>query len=277
MTKTSLTGPIDVVRGVTGRDLSLFDEVFLTKTLEKRLAATSAATSAAYVERLRQDAVEAEELCAALTVNYSEFFRDPLACALLEQVVLPDLIQRLERSARKEIRIWSAACAAGQEAYSIAILLEDLAAARECPVPYRIFATDISAAELAHARRGVYDEAEVRHVRLGQLERHLSRRGQSYTVAPALHEHVDFSSYDLLDGRSTCVPASIFGDFDIVFCCNVLFYYRPDVRRVILDKVRSCLSPRGYLVTGEAERAIVQAAGGFGAVAPPVAVFRKAR
>jgi chemotaxis protein methyltransferase CheR len=130
---------------------------------------------------------------------------------------------------------------------------------------------------LALARRGVYDEEAVRSVRLRQLGRHFSRRGRSYTVAPALRERVDFSAYDLHDEQSTCAPASIFGDFDIVLCCNVLFYYRLDVRGSILAKVRRSLSPRGYLVTGEAERAIVQAAGGFGAVAPPAAMFRKSR
>ena len=276
MTSASLREVIDVMRSAHDRDLSLFDERFLAKTLERRVAATSAGAPGDYAARLAGDAAEAQALCGTLNVGYSEFFRDPLTFALLEQVILPGLVQERESSGRGEIRIWSAACAAGEEAYSVAILLEDLAAERELPVAYRIFASDVSATAVEAARRGVFDEDAVRNVRLGHLARHFSRHGRSYTVAPELRERVDFSTYDLLDAHSTCVPASIFGDFDIALCANVLFYYRADVRRTIVAKIRHCLAPRGYLVTGDAERAIVQAAGGFGAVAPPAALFRKA-
>jgi chemotaxis methyl-accepting protein methylase len=265
------------MRSAHDRDLSLFDETFLAKVLDKRLTATSAGTPGAYAALLADDAAEAQALCGALNIGYSEFFRDPLTFALLEQMVLPSLIQERESSGRGEIRIWSAACAAGEEAYSVAILLETLGAACEHPVPYRIFATDVSETAMERARRGVYDEDAVRNVRLGHLDRHFSRSGRSYVVSPALRERVDFSTYDLLDAHSTCVPASIFGDFDIVFCANVLFYYGADVRRNIVAKAWHSLAPRGYLVTGEAERTLVQAAGGFGAVAPPAALFRKRR
>jgi chemotaxis protein methyltransferase CheR len=183
-------------------------------------------------------------------------------------------VEGRERFGGGEIRIWSAACAAGQEAYSVAILLEDMAAERGKPIPFRIIATDVSDAQLAIARKGVYDDDAVRNVRLRHLRRYFSEQGKAYVIAPGLRDRVDFSSYDLLDERSSSPPASIYGDFDIVLCCNLLFYYRPSVRRLILERVRRGLSPNGYLVTGEAERAIVQDAGGFRAMTPPTAVFR---
>ena len=268
MTQAYVNKVIAVMRDAHGRDLSSFDEGFLATSLDKRTAAVGV-TAEVYAESLGDQADEAQTFFSSLNIGYTGFFRDPLAFAVLERVVLPALAQERERSGRGELRIWSAACSSGEEAWSIAALLEDLAAAMEDPLPYRVFATDASEAEIEVARRGVYDRDAVGNIRLGHLDRWFVRHGRSYSVAPALRAHVDFSTYDLLDERSTCVPASIFGDFDIVVLCNVLFYYRPAVRRFMLEKVGRCLSPRGYLMTGEAERTIVERAGGFAAVALP--------
>jgi chemotaxis methyl-accepting protein methylase len=94
-------------------------------------------------------------------------------------------------------------------------------------------------------------------------------------VIPALKDRVSFSVYDLLDERSSCPPASIYGEFDLAFCSNLLFYYRPDIRRSILNQLELCLTPDGYLVTDEAEREIVARHKGFRAVVPGATVFRK--
>jgi chemotaxis methyl-accepting protein methylase len=86
---------------------------------------------------------------------------------------------------------------------------------------------------------------------------------------------VDFSIYDLLDEHSSCPQASLFGDFDLIFCCNVLFYYRADIRQRILAKISRALAPGGYLVTDEVERECVANHHSLYAVAPPAAVFKK--
>lgn len=267
-----------VIGRTCGRDISLYDGAFLAKSLEKRVAATGSGGAAAYFDRLAGDPVEAEAFCRSLTITYSEFFRNPLAFALLETLILPGLSQEKGRSGRPEIRVWSAGCAGGQEAYSVAILLDELAARRGgAAVNRRIFASDIVAVELDAARQGVYTTAPLQNVRLRHLNTYFAKHGESYIVIPRLREQVDFSLYDLLDGRSTCPPASIYGDFDLVFCSNVLIYYRPDVRQALLDKFQCCLAPDGYLVTGEAERGIVEQAGGFAMVAPPATVFQRIR
>jgi len=259
------------------RDLSQFDEAFLRKSLDKRLSALSLDTAEAYLARLAEDSAEAPAFSGTLNISYSEFFRNSLNWALLEHAVLPGLVERMPSSGRAEIRIWSAACAAGQEAYSIALLIDELASSGSRPIPCRIFATDIVESELAAARRGVYGAASVQNVRVKHLDAYFTRAGDTYTVMPRLREQIDFSMYDLLDGRSTCPPASIFGDFGIIMCSNVLLYYRPDVRKSILSKVRSSLAPGGYLVTGEAERGIVEWAGGFVPIDAAGSVFRAAR
>ena len=268
---------VKLIRKALGRDIYLFDENFLAKSLEKRLAVTSTETLTAYIECLGHDPVEMEAFYRSLRITYSEFFRNPLAFALLEQLILPGLVEEKARNSRGELRVWSAGCAAGQEAWSVAILLDEMAAARERAVPFRIFATDVSEADLALARRGVYSAEAVGNVRSRHLHECFSRQDESFAIARRIRERVDFSAHDLLDESTTCPPASIYGHFDLVLCCNVLLYYRPETQRFILNNLRRCLVTGGYLMSGETERHIVENAGGFRAVTPPASVFQRIR
>jgi chemotaxis methyl-accepting protein methylase len=270
-----LAAVITVMGEIHGRDLSVFNESFRAKSLEKRQQAAACANSATYLQRLAQDAAEAEAFHRSLRVVYSEFFRNPLAFALLEQVILTSLIEGKSRSRGEEIRIWSAGCAAGQEAWSVAMLLDELATAGARPVPHRIFATDLSAGDLDLARRGVYSAAAVDSVRLRHLNSCFSRQGETYAIAARLRDRVDFSLYDLLDSTTTSPPACIYGNFDLVLCSNVLLYYRPEILRLILNKLRRSLAPGGYLITGETERQMVGSVDGFRAVAAHASVFRR--
>jgi chemotaxis protein methyltransferase CheR len=267
-----LDGIIALMREAHGHDLALFDDAFLAKSLQRRLASAGLAGWPAYLDRLAQDGAEAQVLFASLNIGYSEFFRDPLAFAWLEQVILPGLMQQ---SGPAGLRVWSAGCAAGQEAGSIAILLDEQNAERGQPLPFRIFATDRVEAVLAEAREGIYDAASVQQLRLKHLHKYFTVAGDAYRISPALKAHVDFSVCDLLAEGSSSPVAAIYGDFDLVFCCNLLFYYRPEVRQRILDKIVRALRPGGYCVTGEAEREIVARQTGLYAVAPPAAVFQK--
>ncbi len=258
-----------------GMDVACYDETFLGKSLDKRVAFVASPSVEIYLDWLAGNRAEAIDFFASLDICYSEFFRNPLAFVLLEQMILPGLINELGKSGRTELRIWSAGCAAGQEPYSLAILLEDLAVARGAAIPFRIFATDGSETALAAACRGVYEEATVQNVCLRRIHSYFSRQGESYVFDPRIKARIDFSVYDLLDPHSVSPPTGIYGDFDLVFCSNLLFYYKLEVRCLILNKIRRSLSENGYFITGEAEKTIVEQAGGFRAVVPPAAVFRK--
>ncbi|MEI7836748.1 MAG: protein-glutamate O-methyltransferase CheR [Planctomycetota bacterium] len=258
-----------------GLDVSPFEESFLAKSCQQRMEILGIPTVAAYHAYLAGSGEEAQALFQGLRVAHSEFFRNPLGFALLEQVVLPGLARARKADGGGKIRIWSAACAAGQEAYSLAILMNELVGERQNGLSYHIFATDVSPLQVALAAEGLYDPASMLNVRAKHLEACFTRQGEAWRIAPRLREAVDFSQYDLLDQCSGSPPRSIYGDFDLIVCSNLLFYYRPDFQRAILDKLYRALSPMGYLMTGEAERAIVEACPGFLPVAPPAAVFRK--
>ena len=266
---------IELIGRACGRDVSSFDDAFLALSLQRRALATGAVSTDAYATCLATDAAEAMAFARSLDVTFSTFFRDSVTFALLEQWVLPTLAQARSRTGRREIRVWSAGCAAGQEPYSVAILLNELTVARTDDLTYRIFASDISYEQLAEARQGVYSGSSLENVRLCHLNRYFTRHGDFYQVSSGLRDHIEFALHDLLDERLKCPETSIFGDFDLVLCRNLLFYYRAELRQTILDKVTACLAPHGYLVTGETERQSVEQGCDLESVVPPVAIFQR--
>ena len=255
-------------RDLSGRDPSQVDEALTRRAHESGLNAQD------YAARLETDPAEAILFWQILNNSHSVFFRNPLTFALLEQFALPALLQKKDRDGQ-ETRVWSAGCAAGQEAYSLAILLWELSATRNHAPRVRIFATDHCAQNLTRARRGFFDRNDVQNVRLCHLRAHFSRKEKHYVIGPAVRPLVDFSEHDLLDARTPRPQASIFGEFDLIACCNVLLHYRPDIRRLILGRLHAALAPHGFLVVDEAERDWVTPSEGFDQVTAPGALFRK--
>lgn len=249
-TDDSILEMIRIMNDTYKKDLTIYDDAFLAKSLERRMTGI-AVSSSDYPSYLQNNRHEADCLMASFQITYSQFFRNSLTFAVLEQLVLPHLLSHKPENG--EIRVWSAGCSTGQEAYSIGILLEELRQASSKAMRYRIFATDLSPEALGTARNGIYDEDSIANIRMKYLKSHFIKQGEAYAVAPGLKQKIDFSEYDLLDSHSSNPPDSIFGDFDIIFCCNLLFYYRPDVRRSIVRKLKRSLAAGGYLVTGEAE------------------------
>lgn len=241
---------VQIMKETYHKDLSIYDEAFLKKSLERRIQAINVA-NLDYDLYLQSNSNEAELLTASFNITYSQFFRNPLTFAVLEQLVLPHLLSNKPEGG--EIRVWSAGCSTGQEAYSIGVLLEELVKSSAKPMRFRIFATDLSTAALDMAREGIYDEDGISNLKLKYLKKYFSKVAENYIANPMLKQSIEFSEYDLMDQYSINPPGSIFGDFDIIFCCNLLFYYRNDVRRAIVKKLKRSLSDNGYLVTGEAE------------------------
>jgi chemotaxis methyl-accepting protein methylase len=255
------------------QEMSVFPRVFLTRALEKRMTAKGMATLAEYGDFLAENPAECEIFYRSLMVQYSEFFRDPYIFALLAHQVLPALLQQKEAAGAKEIRVWSAGCAAGEEAYSIAMILHQLIEDRGSEICFRIFATDVSAAALDRARQGRYPLTAVKHVPMGYYQQYFSTLPDGCLLNADVKRFVDFSVHDLLNPAASSPAASIYGDFDVILCCNVLFYYTNEVQQAILRRLKQSLSTLGTLVTGYVERDSVQQSGLFRAVMPQVSVF----
>ena len=265
----------ELMRQAYGRDISRYEDLFLKQSFAQRQAARGAPSAADYLNLLSNDRSEADVFFHSLNITYSEFFRSPLAFAHLEQLILPNLLVEAEEAGRTELRIWSAGCAAGQEAWSVAMLLKDLCATRNRPLSFRIFATDLSVAALDSARAGVYDQASVQNIRLKHLREYFIKKDETYSIAPWLRSHVEFCRHDLLDERTACPPISLYGDFDLILCCNLLLYFRANYLQRALDKVSRALAPGGSFVTGDAEREIVARHPELCSISLPAATYRR--
>ena len=225
---------------------------FLKKTIKKQMAKATVDTMSEYCGLLRDSGKEAELLLDALNVSYTDFFREPVTFALLEQYVFPKIISRIKPGG--EMRIWSAGCSYGQEPYSIAMLLASRLDEGKKRFRFRVLATDISKKALNKGHQGVYSREALHNVKLGYIDKYFVKRGNVFAVGPELRERVEFFYYDLLDKTTAYPPESIYGGFDLVICRNTLIYYNSDSQALIMDKLGKALSPCGYLVTGEAER-----------------------
>jgi chemotaxis protein methyltransferase CheR len=209
----------------------------------------------------------ARAVTETMTTNESSFFRDRAAFEKFRDTVLPAMMSR--RMASKKLRIWCAACAAGQEAYSIAMLLADLKLRAE-GWAVDIIATDISAEMIERAERGLYSHFEVqRGLPIRRLVEHFTQEGSSWRISEPLRRMVTFRQFNLLDS---------FGwldDIDIVFCRNVLMYFDNKTKTGVLDRIAEVLTPDGYLLLSPIETA--QGSSEYGAVDGAPGVYVKAR
>lgn len=242
----------DLLKEQQNFDISKYDEIFYFKSLTNRLSTTNCNNEDEYLKLLDNNTIEINNLIQSLFVSYSEFFRNSLTFSVLEHEVLPTLIRRKLIDNQQEIRIWSAACAGGQEAYSLAILFKEMNVREKINI--RIFATDHSENEIEKAQKGHFCYSDLSQVSLKRLDKWFIKEGETYKIKDELKDIIHFSVFDLLEKHSQCPPASIFCDFDLIICANILFYYKPDVRKEIILKMKKSLSEIGYLVTGETER-----------------------
>lgn len=188
------------------------------------------------------------EVVEAMTTNESLFFRDGKPFEVLRTVVLPRLVTA--RPKERPIRIWSAACSSGQEAYSIAITLveEDaLLAGRSV----EIIGTDIATAVLAKAKAGLYTQFEVqRGMPIRLLLKYFTQKGTNWEIAPRLKAMVSFRQHNMLG------ECASLGRFDIVFCRNVLIYFDEVTKKGVIERIAQVLAPDGVLVLGAVESII---------------------
>lgn len=233
-------------------DVTVFEDSFVTKTFILRMRENDCKNEDVYFHLLKEEKEERTIFIQSLFVCHSEFLRNALTFSVLEYVILPELLMKMRLKNKHELRIWSSACAHGQEAYSLAILLSELAEADSIKI--QIFATDYSDENLTEAKEGVYSYNDISRISLNRLEKWFTKEGECYKIKNEIKSRVEFSNFNLLDNRCLCPPVCVFCDFDLIICSNILFYYKPEIRTQIINKISKSLSSIGYLVTSETER-----------------------
>ncbi len=230
----------------TGMVLWAEKRSFANLRLNSLLAETSFRSVRELIEALRKgDGELSPRVAAALTINETFFFRDARPFEQLDQVVLPRLLQ--SRAEQRSLRIWCAAVASGQEAYSVAMVVARHAA-RMRGWRVSILGTDVSREMIEKARSGRYSHFEVqRGLPIGDLIANFSKVGDSWEISPELRGMVEFRVHNLLhDMRG-------FGEFDVILLRNVLIYFDMKVKVNVLARVAGHLAPGGCVLLGSAE------------------------
>lgn len=209
----------------------------LKKLLDNRITATNRKGYKDYLEYLQRNAGEPDELISALTINVSKFFRNPVVFNYLAERILPRITEQKNRDKETTIRAWSAGCARGEEAYSLAILLNEIIRKEEIDLTSIIFATDIDRKLLntIHVIKFSFDSIE--NVQYGLLKKYFSKEKETFLLREDIKNLVSFSFHDLLDKKTLVPPESVFGNFDLVFCRNVLIYFKSQFQDIIFKKI----------------------------------------
>lgn len=244
LTEEAFTKIFSRLHAETGHDFSDYKRSMVRRRLRRRMAVHHAPSLSAYLDLLQSSTTETQQLFRELLIGVTRFFRNPEAFATLEETILPSLFNR--KGPTDQIRVWSAGCATGEEAYSLAMLLNEYAASRSRPPELQIFATDPSPQALRRAREGRYPPSVATDLSSSRQRRFLHPDGQHYQVVDRLREQVLFAQHDLL----TDPP---FSTIDLAVCRNMLIYLRPGIHEHVLRRLRYALRPEGVLFLGRAE------------------------
>jgi len=239
----TLAALIGLVREHTGIAMSERKGTLLQGRLLARIRALGLTGYAAYIERVRRGGDEVVAFISLVTTNDTAFFRTPAVWSYLRGDFLPAWHAE---SPGRTLRLWSAAAATGEEAYSLAMACADFQLTHPT-FRFTIDATDISADALAVAAAGRYDGRSAQRFEAAQPDvfaRHMVRDGDGWAVRPTLRRHVRFGRHHLLrDARAQ--------EFDMVLLRNVLMYFADEDQRRALHGVHAALAPQGRLVVGE--------------------------
>jgi chemotaxis protein methyltransferase CheR len=220
--------------------------------VEARLIPVARAVGAASVAdflsdlQRRPNPVNQRKIIDALTTNETSWFRDREPFTALTDVALPELVK--SRGTTRKVRLWSAASSSGQEAYSLAITLQE-----NLPTgwSYEIVGSDISTAMIKRAEAAEYSQVEVnRGLPASQLVQYFERAGAHWRVTPALRRNVSFKLMNLTAPLPSMPP------FDVIFLRNVLIYFDVATKKSVLQNVARLLRPDGWLFLGAAETTI---------------------
>ena len=233
-----------LLRGALGHDFSHYKEKTVVRRVQRRMQVLQIKEMAAYVERLRKEPREFELLFHELLIGVTQFFRDPPAFEVLQTEVVPKLLE--DKGANDVVRVWVPACATGEEAYSIAILLKEAMGKREVVPKVQIFATDIDDHAIVIARAARYRKSRLGGISDKRRERWFVQDGDHWCLVKEIREMCIFSTHSL-------VKDPPFAKLDLISCRNLLIYLDSTLQDRLIRTFHYALRSGGYLFLGTAE------------------------
>lgn len=227
------------IYNLTQIDLSSYKEKQMRRRIDTLITKNKAQSYDAYVDIIKKDKEKFEQFVNFLTINVSEFYRNPEQWKWLENEVIPELIKKFG----KNIKVWSAACSTGDEPYSLV-----MAFSRHLPLnQIRILATDIDKQVLDKARLGLYNEKSIVGVPAEFKQKYFSKVGASYQISNEIKSCVEFKEHNLLKDPYP-------GGCHLIVCRNVLIYFTEEAKEDIYKKFNQSLVKNGILFIGSTEQ-----------------------
>ncbi|HXB72651.1 MAG TPA: chemotaxis protein CheB [Candidatus Acidoferrales bacterium] len=232
------------LRAATGVDFELYKPATIQRRVARRLVLKKVDSVDNYVRLLQQDRAELDALYEDIFIHVTSFFRDPEALQALRHTAITTMLSN--RSPGQAIRVWVPGCSSGEEAYSIAMILQEELAENTDRPGVQVFGTDISDRSVERARAGVYPESVLAEVSAARLARFFVRVEGGYQIAKPIRETCVFARHDL----SKDPP---FSRLDLISCRNVLIYMGPVLQKRLLATFHYALKPAGHLFLGKSE------------------------
>jgi two-component system CheB/CheR fusion protein len=247
---TGLDALVDYLKRSRGFDFTGYKPASLERRIQKRMQAVGAREYPDYVDYLEVHPEEFEILFNTILINVTAFFRDAAAWEYLAEQVIPDLLAR--RPDLTPIRVWSAGCASGEEAYTLAMVLGEAMGAKGFKDRVKIYATDIDDEALARARVATYDAREIVGVPQDLLTKYFEHADNSYSFRKDFRRNIIFGRHDLIQDA----PIS---RVDLLVCRNTLMYFNSETQSRILTRFHFALTDGGVLFLGRAETLLTHA------------------
>jgi chemotaxis protein methyltransferase CheR len=216
------------------------------RRLEARMRTMGCHDFSEYLVYLNHAPQEYDRLLEALTVNVTEFFRDPETFSFLQKKIIPKIIEKKEREERRLIRVWSAGSSSGEEAYSAAILFLETLKNKAADFQLRVYGTDLDPACIREAKQGVYEPSRVKNIPQALLKKYFWPSQGGYAVKDFLKEIVRFEPRDLTQQEPLL-------HLDLILCRNVLIYFTRPLQEKIYAAFARALNEEGVLVLGKVE------------------------
>ena len=235
-----------LLRAQTGHDFSQYKQNTLTRRVERRMAVHQIERVDEYIHYLQQTPAEVEALFRDLLIGVTNFFRDPEAFEALEKQVIPRLFAG--KPADAVIRVWVPGCSTGEEAYSIAILLQEQMEALKQSFKVQVFATDIDSRAIEQARAGVYPASIAADISPERLARFFAQEpdGSAYRIHKGIRDMLVFSEQDVIKDPP-------FSKLDLISCRNLLIYMSGELQKKLIPLFHYALNPGGFLFLGTSE------------------------
>jgi len=241
-------GFIKKVKDNTGIDLSQYKEAQMKRRLTTLRTKNGFSTFSAFFDAMLKDKTLFYEFLDRMTINVSEFWRNPNRWEVLRDSILP----QLQKNNGKNLKVWSAACSTGEEPYTLSMILSD----KNLLSSTTLHATDIDDGALEKAKKGMYLERSLKDVPADVAKRHFTADGHMFHISDSLKKAVNFRKGNLLTDTFET-------GYDLIVCRNVMIYFTEEAKNMLYHKFANSLRPGGVLFVGSTEQIFSPAQYGF--------------